>query len=366
MVSTITSITKKTKELVLIGFAFSSEDVMKEFEYIFPECNFVNIFHQGQEKKWLKDRGNVYEQSKLPLAFICDYQYLIDNNYSLVTIIQANPTLKSIPFIVINDTKKEFNNVDGLRRGIDDCYLPPIDWKGMKKRIQFLQKHKSNLINAKSEENEMLEYKMPIGKRVFDVLFSIGVLTALSPLLLFVAVAIKLESKGDLVYRSKRAGSGYKVFDFLKFRSMFQGADAKIKELEHLNKYGSDDGKKGPSFVKLKNDPRITRVGKFIRKLSIDELPQFINVLKGDMSIVGNRPLPLYEAEQLTSDEWATRFIAPAGITGWWQINKQAAKNLPESERIKLDIEYAENYSIWFDIKIIMKTIPAMVQKDEG
>ena len=367
MVSTITSITKKTKELVLIGFAFSSEDVMREFDYIFPECNFVNILHKGQEKKWLKEKGNVYEQSKLPLAFICDYQYLIDNNYSLVTTIQTNPSLKAIPFIVVNDSNLEFNNVDGMRRGIDDCYHSPIDWKGMKKRIHFLQKHKSNLITAKSEENELLEYRMPLGKRIFDIVFSVGVLTALSPLLLLVAIAIKLESNGDLVYRSKRAGSGYKVFDFLKFRSMFQGADAKIKELEHLNKYGSDDGdKKGPSFVKLKNDPRITRIGKVIRKLSIDELPQFINVLKGDMSIVGNRPLPLYEAEQLTSDEWATRFIAPAGITGWWQINKQAAKNLPESERIRLDIEYAENYSIWFDLKIILQTIPAMVQKDEG
>ena len=366
MVSTITSITKKTKELVLIGFAFSSEDVIKEFEYIFPEYNFTTIFHASQEKKWLKEKGNIYEQSKLPIAFVCDYQYLIDNNYSLVTAIQTNPNFKAIPFIVINDTQKQFNNIDGMRRGIDDCYETPIDWKGMKKRIQFLQKHKSNIINSVDEVNELLEYKMPLGKRIFDIVFSLGVLIALSPLLLIVAVGIKLESKGDLVYRSKRAGSGYKVFDFLKFRSMFQGADAKIKELEHLNKYGNNDGKKGPSFMKLTNDPRITRIGKVIRKLSIDELPQFINVLKGDMSIVGNRPLPLYEAEQLTSDEWATRFIAPAGITGWWQINKQAAKELPESERIRLDIEYAENYSIWFDIKIILQTIPAMIQKDEG
>lgn len=366
MVSTITSITNKTKTLVLIGFAFSDEEVLNEFEYIFPDYVLTNIFHKNQEKQWLKEKGNIYEASKLPVAFICDYQYLLDNNYSLLTTIQTNPNLKTIPFIVINDTRHTFNNIDGIRRGIDDCYSTPIDWKGMKKRILFLQKHKSTIINSKDEENELLEYNMPIGKRIFDILFSVGVLTALSPILLMVAIAIKLESKGDLVYKSKRAGSGYKVFNFLKFRSMFQGADAKIKELEHLNKYGSDDGKKGPSFVKLKNDPRITRVGRFIRKLSIDELPQFINVIKGDMSIVGNRPLPLYEAEQLTSDEWATRFMAPAGITGWWQINKQAAKNLPESERIRLDIEYAENYSIWFDIKIILKTIPAMVQKDEG
>ena len=190
-------------------------------------------------------------------------------------------------------------------------------------------------------------------------------LTVLSPILLLVAILIKLESKGPLIYKSKRAGTGYQIFNFLKFRSMADGADKKIQELSHLNKY---DGKEsdGPSFVKLKNDPRVTRIGKVIRKLSIDELPQMLNVLRGDMSVVGNRPLPLYEAEQLTNDQWGTRFIAPAGITGWWQINKQAAKELPESERMKLDIEYAENFSIWFDLKIILKTIPAMIQKDES
>jgi lipopolysaccharide/colanic/teichoic acid biosynthesis glycosyltransferase len=209
---------------------------------------------------------------------------------------------------------------------------------------------------------------MPMFKRSFDIVFSLCVLICASPFLLIVAALIKLESKGPIIYKSKRAGYGFQIFDFLKFRSMAQGADKQIKDLAHLNKYDStsEEGEKGPSFVKLKNDPRITKVGKFIRKFSIDELPQFINVLKGDMSIVGNRPLPLYEAEQLTNDQWSTRFLAPAGITGWWQINKQSAKNLPESERMNLDLEYAEKISLWFDMKIILKTIPAMIQKDEN
>ncbi len=115
----------------------------------------------------------------------------------------------------------------------------------------------------------------------------------------------------------------------------------------------------------MANDPRITKVGRILRNTSIDELPQFINVLKGDMSIVGNRPLPLYEAELLTSDQWAKRFLAPAGITGLWQVTKRGGANVMSAdERKQLDIEYAENYSFWYDIKILLKTIPAMLQHE--
>lgn len=118
------------------------------------------------------------------------------------------------------------------------------------------------------------------------------------------------------------------------------------------------------TFVKFKDDPRVTKVGQFIRKTSIDELPQLINVLKGDMSIVGNRPLPLYEAEQLTSDDWGERFLAPAGITGLWQVEKRGKGEMSEEERKALDNEYAKNFSLWNDIKLILKTVPALLQKE--
>ena len=119
------------------------------------------------------------------------------------------------------------------------------------------------------------------------------------------------------------------------------------------------------SFVKLENDPRITKVGHFIRKYSIDELPQLFNILKGDMSIVGNRPLPLYEAELLTKDDYIDRFMAPAGLTGLWQVEKRGdAGKLSAEERKQLDIKYAQNYSFWMDIKIILKTITAFIQKE--
>ncbi|MGY0037958.1 sugar transferase [Pedobacter sp. NJ-S-72] len=117
--------------------------------------------------------------------------------------------------------------------------------------------------------------------------------------------------------------------------------------------------------MKIKNDPRITKLGNFLRNSSLDELPQLLNVLKGDMSLVGNRPLPLYEAEMLTSNEWSMRFLGPSGLTGLWQISKRGKGEMSDTERKKLDNFYARNYSIWFDIKIILGTFPALFQKEK-
>ena len=124
------------------------------------------------------------------------------------------------------------------------------------------------------------------------------------------------------------------------------------------------------AFIKISDDPRITRVGKFIRNTSIDELPQLINVIKGDMSIVGNRPLPVYEAELLTRGALSKRFLAPAGITGLWQVELRGKGGvMSEEERMRLDNEYADhfigdNYSFWYDLKLILRTVPALFQKD--
>lgn len=144
---------------------------------------------------------------------------------------------------------------------------------------------------------------------------------------------------------------------------MYDGADSSLSKLQHLNQYQNGKDRPG-AFIKIKNDPRITRVGRFIRMTSLDELPQLINVLKGEMSIVGNRPLPIYEAVQLTYDGAARRFDAPAGITGLWQVTKRGKDEMSEQERIALDVKYAENRSFWGDISILFRTLPAMRQHE--
>ena len=125
------------------------------------------------------------------------------------------------------------------------------------------------------------------------------------------------------------------------------------------------EAEKNNIFVKLENDPRITKVGRIIRKYSIDELPQLFNILKGDMSVVGNRPLPLYEAEKLTADESIDRFIAPAGLTGLWQVMKRGdSGRMSAEERKQLDIIYGQTFSFLLDCKILLKTFTAFIQKE--
>jgi len=241
-------------------------------------------------------------------------------------------------------------------------------------------------------------------KRFFDMIVSFSALVLLSPLLLVVALLIKLESKGPVLYKSKRVGQYYKIFDLIKFRTMAEKADQNIDLLKKLNQYDtntinntktnddecpfckmagrtcspvlvSDAGsicenfyflkkEKTNAFYKIKNDPRVTRLGKFLRNTSIDELPQLINILKGDMSCIGNRPLPLYEAEKLTTDYAIERFNSPAGLTGLWQVVQRGKKGVNEIGRINLDKEYARTWSLKTDLKILLKTFPALIQNE--
>jgi lipopolysaccharide/colanic/teichoic acid biosynthesis glycosyltransferase len=235
-------------------------------------------------------------------------------------------------------------------------------------KVRFLNKVKSKGIELKTNLKEEKEKWIStdnidgILKRSFDILVSITALLFLSPLFLLISLIIRIESRGPIFYISKRAGRGYNIFDFYKFRTMFCGADRRIDELSHLNQYADSDIKK-PFFFKISNDPRVTRIGAFLRKTSLDELPQLLNVLLGDMSLVGNRPLPLYEAATLTTDECAQRFLAPAGMTGLWQIKKRGRQDMTVEERISLDIDYAKKYNFMYDLWIMANTPSAIIQK---
>lgn len=300
---------------------------------------------------------------------------------------------------------------DYIRLGFSDLISTNISKKEFRDKVQVINFVAQKLYSKVEKKDEDIKlFKLPLCIRLFDICFSLMAILILSPILIITALAIVLESPGKIIYKSKRVGSNYKVFDFLKFRSMYADADKRLKEFNSYNQYQSDETESSDledskiaidvenvedsdlsnmlvgddyvidekqylreineeqknAFIKLENDPRITKVGHFIRKYSIDELPQLINVLKGDMSIVGNRPLPVYEAELLTSDADAVRFMAPAGITGLWQVEKRgSAGKLSAEERKQLDIKYAETYSFWLNIKIILRTFTAFIQKED-
>jgi len=315
-----------------------------------------------------------------------------------------------------------------LKSGISNTIPFDTDQSALQNVTDFLNLKKENQIRALSVKAEKYKtFQLPLWKRIFDVIFSTIGLFFLSPIFLITAIAIKWESKGPVIYKSKRVGCNYKIFDCLKFRSMYTNMDDYIKNYKDKNIYTENKEEKEESenvyitddnvdeiiekgmntadniaknsvhdevkggtilvgddylinqkqysedrreeidnpYIKLKDDPRITKVGYYIRKFSIDELPQLINIIKGDMSIVGNRPLPLYEAELLTSDEYVERFIAPAGLTGLWQVIDRGKKGSTSSEERKLlDIKYAHEFSFKMDMKIILKTFTSFIQEE--
>lgn len=333
---------------------------------VFEDCELnFNIEHLDNPDEF---KSYLDHQSLLNLPDIILIE--VDDNrdcFNQVSYIKSNPLLHGLVIVLIGIKEDKEWRSQALKLKVNDYYTYPFPIEDFYERLNFLIKFK--LIKPKLLElsKQMdVEYQIPLTKRVFDVVASGCALFFLMPIFIIVAILIKLESKGDVIYKSKRVGAGYKIFDFFKFRSMRSDADQMIASIAELNQYSNESNKKNgkTAFVKFKDDPRITKLGAFLRRTSIDELPQLINVFIGDMSLVGNRPLPLYEAEQLTTNEWSTRFLGPAGLTGLWQISKRGKKDMSETERKELDNFYAANYSILLDLKIIMKTIPALIQKE--
>lgn len=286
--------------------------------------------------------------------------------FDLVERVKHNPLFSGLIIVLLSLSNDKSLKLDAMRLKVHDFYIYPFNISDLRERLNFLVKFK--LIKPKlleiSKEVD-IKYSMPAGKRFMDLFISGLMILFLSPVMLAVVIAIKLGSKGPVIYKSKRVGTGYKIFDFYKFRSMRTDADKMLVELSTQNQYANEDGGTKAAFVKIKDDPRVTKLGKFLRNSSLDELPQLFNILLGDMSLVGNRPLPVYEAEMLTSNEWSMRFLGPAGLTGLWQITKRGKADMSERERKKLDNFYAQNYSFWLDWKILIRTVPAVFQKEK-
>jgi lipopolysaccharide/colanic/teichoic acid biosynthesis glycosyltransferase len=327
----------------------------------------------------------------------------------------------NVYIILITDNMSNEERDIYMKCGINDTIVNDASVTELNKKIQFISDRENILFDEERPKHKILKFQIPLWKRLFDIFFSGLAIIILSPVFIITAIAIKLESKGPVLFKSKRVGTNYTIFDFLKFRSMYIDAEDHLKELsKERNQYAesreeeelktvtaplgeqaeqdmidmgmesmmmigdeeimlvgddfvmaeSDFSKKkeediNNAFVKIENDPRITKVGRFIRKYSIDELPQLFNILKGDMSIVGNRPLPLYEAEKLTVDSSIDRFMAPAGLTGLWQVEERGkGGNMSAEERKQLDITYGQTYNFMLDMKIIFRTLTAFIQKE--
>lgn len=346
--------------MLFAGVGENIDRYVREFPYDDRTYHYESVDHPATALRWLDSRVESLANFQLPYAVFCNLKWLRDDDFRFADALKAHPDLRFVPLIALADEGDAIDRESLSRHGIDDCYGGMIGWRLLERRLEFLNQYKSRLLEQARKEH--FAFRMPKAKRIFDVAAaSIGIVLS-APVWVPIALAIVVESKGPVIYKSKRVGAGYRVFEFLKFRSMYTGADQRIAELRHLNQYGEESA--GAVFVKLVHDPRVTRVGRFIRKYSLDELPQLINVLRGEMSIVGNRPLPLYEAEMLTRDEWSARFLAPAGITGLWQVTKRGQSDMSAEERIALDIAYARNHSLFNDLLILLRTFGAIVQKE--
>jgi lipopolysaccharide/colanic/teichoic acid biosynthesis glycosyltransferase len=216
-------------------------------------------------------------------------------------------------------------------------------------RVEYVPGQALPLFELKPPVFEGVDFAL---KRTFDLVGAVLLLTVLSPLMLLAALAIKLTSRGPVFYRSYRPGTGGKIFPCLKFRTMVAGAEQLQDRLEEHNEVGG-------AIFKMRADPRVTAAGRFLRRWSLDELPQLFNVLRGEMSLVGPRPLPQRDYDRL--EDWhRKRYLVMPGMTGLWQVSGRS--ELDFDELVRLDFLYLERWSVFLDLTILLKTIPAVIR----
>lgn len=387
------STSKNTQSVLYIG---DDKYVFKMlFDTLTTKVDIYNVRSPMMGFSWLRT------QSRAPSLILIEQNCKGIDPYEFSTLLKNRFKKKNIRVALLANHTSDKDIQRARESGIVEIFKKPIS-DLQSSRLKSLLDVKLYDSTVVLNEHTTGAIRLPVWKRSFDILCASIALLLLSPLLIIITILIKLDSKGPVFYASKRAGRDYQVFDFYKFRTMRTGADKELEELKkELNQYRVEpeeevaitleckscaenkctklaidnqiicekqyvnmvkDG--DATFVKIKNDPRITKLGAFLRNTSIDELPQLFNILKGDMSVVGNRPLPLYEAEVLTTDNGSPRFAAPAGLTGLWQVRKRGQDSMSEDERKDLDNEYAQNYSFWMDIKLIFQTLGVFIQKE--
>jgi undecaprenyl-phosphate galactose phosphotransferase len=286
------------------------------------------------------------------------------NNDEIERIVSRIGKLKSVDVVIIalERANEEFLSkvVSKLHSVVRKTYFIPNigELPLLNSEMLFVMSHDIPFISIRN--NLLLPVNRFI-KRSFDIVFSLFALILSFPILLILSVLIVLESPGWPIYKARRVGKGGKEFYCYKLRSMYKDADERLKEILERDPAKREEWEK---YRKLKDDPRITKIGKIIRKLSLDEFPQFFNVLKGEMSIVGPRAVTKEEIEKYYREEGKYYYyLVTPGITGLWQVLGRNEKDY--DFRVKTDIWYVENWSFWLDIVIILKTIPAVI-KSEG
>ncbi len=292
------------------------------------------------DKKW----PGTEEFAKSGYAFACDFQ-------EFPSFVRANVVDEVVITLPIKSFYREALRIAAVceEQGVPTHFLSNLfDLKRAQGKGVPVDYDSLVTLNAGPPQGWALEVK-----RVLDILISLICIVCLAPLFVICAVLIKLTSRGPIFFVQNRVGFNKRPISVYKFRTMVADAEEKIGEVEHLNEVS------GPVF-KIKNDPRVTRLGKYLRKSSIDELPQLFNVLKGDMSLVGPRAMAVRDFAGFDQDWHRRRFSVRPGITCLWQVNGRSS--VPFEKWMELDMEYIDKWSLWLDLQILVKTIPAVLK----
>jgi len=316
--------------------------------------SFFLIFQKYLFKRFIFKKGlflkNVYiinsnENYNFVKKIINDNIYLgyriVENENLADDIILLNP------LIDLKEISKLFGKYKNLKFAFAESGIPLLN-------VQ-IENIFTQPLSFVSVRNNLLSKNMLITKRIFDIVFSIILISLFLPIILITAILIKLTSKGPIFYVQERPGRFGRMIKIYKFRTMYLDADKKLEEILKNNEELREEFRK---YRKLKNDPRITPIGKILRKFSIDEIPQLFNVLKGDMSIVGPRPYQIEEIEYMGEYRDIVLSVRP-GLTGLWQISGR--NDLSFSAKLKIETWYVLNWNLWLDLFIIIRTIPAVI-----